>query len=103
MSDTNDDGPVVQTSRKMLGFIDNNQKIHNLPDTHTKSKKACNNAQEWPSFTSLVLSRSGDVNLTTQSHEVKATVRKGIPHMLGQLFFIHCYPDHTNSSLCRTV
>jgi hypothetical protein len=93
MSDTDDDDPVV-TSRKALGFVDNNQKTRDLPDTHTKLKKANNDTQEWPSFTSLVLSRSGDVNLTAQSHEVKATIRKGIPHMLGQLFFIHGYPDH---------
>lgn len=49
---------------------------------------------DWPAYTDIFL-LSGRVNLTSQIHEVKLTVRKAIPKLLSLVVFEDAYPNHS--------
>ena len=54
--------------------------------------------ERWPSFTNLIWSSNGEVNLTSQSFEVKIVVRKAILVIIANLISIDGYPDQPTRS-----
>ena len=65
-----------------------------LPDKDQVTKVE----QKWPSYTYLLWSSNGEVNLTAQTFEVKIVVRKAIPLMIANVIFVDGYPDQPTRS-----
>jgi hypothetical protein len=80
--------------------------IHGPPpkvlDINNDEPQVCARAT-WPSYTDLVLGHSGDYNLTAQTHEVRAVVRKALPFLLGKLSFVDFYPASTTRAAWHRV
>lgn len=49
----------------------------------------------WPSFTNLIVSAGGKVNLTLQNHEIKCVLRKTFPKANGFIIFVDAYPSQS--------
>ena len=104
--------PTVRTRHNMMWvFTDSCQRDANkaLPELDKENQISQHNARSavrqaegaehrWPSYTNLIWSSNGEVNLTSQTFEVKAVVRKAIPLILSNLIFVDGYPDQPTRS-----
>ena len=77
---------------------DSGRQPSKLVDSNVLGQGQGDAVEKWPSYTYLIWSSNGEVNLTSQTFEVKAVVRKVIPLMLVRLMSKDGYPDQPTRS-----